>query len=29
MLGKNIEAMIEKYYDNSLDNVGNANSFTW
>lgn len=25
----NVGAIIDKYYDNSLDNIGNANSYVW
>lgn len=29
ILGSNIMAYIVKYYDNSLDNIGQGNSFVW
>lgn len=29
LVGDNIMAHIEKYYDNSLDNIGRGNSFVW
>lgn len=28
-MGDNIKAAIHKYYDNSYENIGNYNSFTW
>ncbi|KAJ5712734.1 hypothetical protein N7493_009202 [Penicillium malachiteum] len=29
VMGDNIKRAIHKYYDNSLENIGNYNSFTW
>ncbi|KAJ5909618.1 hypothetical protein N7504_004261 [Penicillium tannophilum] len=29
VMGDNIKAAIHKYYDNSYENIGNYNSFTW
>lgn len=29
VLGENIREAIEKYYDNSIENVGEWNSYTW
>lgn len=29
VLGENMREAIEKYYDNSIDNVGEWNSYTW
>ena len=29
VLGRQVQEAIHKYYDNSLGNIGNWNSFTW
>lgn len=29
VMGKDLMAILDRYYDNSLDNIGNHNSFVW